>query len=97
MVTTTSMHEQKKPEEITHKLPVYKRIWEWWKPVAQKIGNFQARVILTVFYFTMFMPFAILVKLFTDPLRIKPKTKKGWIERKDEQVDDLLARARKQF
>jgi hypothetical protein len=83
--------------EESPKLPVYKRIWEWWKPVAHKIGNFQARVILTVFYFTMFVPFAILVKLFTDPLRIKPKTKKGWIERKDEQVDDLLARARKQF
>jgi len=84
-------------DAIIIRLPVHKRIWEWWKPVAHKIGNFQARVILTVFYFTIFVPFAILVKLFTDPLRIKPKTKKGWIERKDEQVDDLLARARKQF
>ncbi len=84
-------------DAIIIRLPVHKRIWQWWVPIAHKIGNFQARLILTVFYFTMFMPFAILVKLFTDPLRIKPKTKKGWIERKDEQVDDLLARARKQF
>jgi hypothetical protein len=92
------MVEEKETEQITNtKLPVHKRIWEWWVPIAHKIGNFQARLILTVFYFTLFMPFAILVKLFTDPLRIKPKTKKGWIERKDERVDDLLERARKQF
>ena len=84
-------------DAITIDLPVHKRLWKWWVPRAHRIGNFQARLILTIFYFTMFMPFAILVKLFTDPLRIKPKTPKGWIERDNEQVDDLLARARKQF
>ena len=82
---------------IVIKLPIHKRIWQWWIPIAHKIGNFQARLILTVFYFTMLVPFAILVKLFTDPLRIKPKTPKGWIDRDNKPVDDLLARARKQF
>ena len=82
---------------ITLVLPVHKRLWKWWVPRAHRIGNFQARLILTIFYFTMFMPFAILVKLFTDPLRSKPKSPKGWRERYNEQVDDLLARARKHF
>ncbi|NIT13658.1 MAG: hypothetical protein GTN99_05280, partial [Candidatus Dadabacteria bacterium] len=85
-------------EEVAEpKLPVHKRIWKWWVPKAHRFGNFQARLILTIFYFTIFMPFALLVKIFTDPLRIKQKTPKGWIERKEEQVDDLLERARKQF
>lgn len=82
---------------IDAKLPFYKRIWEWWKPVAHKIGNFQARIILTVFYFTLFAPFALIVKYATDPLRIKPKTPKGWIERTEHIEGDLLDRARKQF
>lgn len=94
---TNKTGPEQSTEEQRIKLPIHKRIWKWWVPKAHRFGNFQARLILTVFYFTMFMPFAILVKLFTDPLRIKPKTKKGWIDRKDEQVDDLLARARKQF
>ena len=45
-------------DAIIIRLPVHKRIWQWWVPIAHKIGNFQARLILTVFYFTMFMPFA---------------------------------------
>ncbi len=76
---------------------VFKRVWEWWKPVANKIGNFQARLILTIFYFTLFVPFALIVKFATDPLRIKSKTKKGWIERKQESIEDPLERAKKQF
>jgi len=79
------------------KIPFYKRIWEWWKPVAHKIGNFNARVILTVFYFTLFVPFALLVKYATDPLSIKAKTRKGWIHRTEQTVSDPLERARKQF
>ncbi len=81
----------------TTNLPDYKRIWEWWKPVAHKIGNFNSRVILTLFYFTLFVPFALLVKFATDPLRIKAKTKKGWIQRAEEPVDNQIERARKQF
>lgn len=76
---------------------ILKRIWEWWKPVAHKIGNFQARLILTVFYFTLFAPFALIVKLGTDPLRLKSKTSKGWVEREDKPVEDPLVGARRQF
>lgn len=83
--------------DIDITLPIHKRLWKWWVPKAHKIGNFQARLILTVFYFTLFMPFALMVKLFTDPLHIKPKSPKGWMDRPEEQVDDLLERASKQF
>ncbi len=48
-----------------------KRLWEAWKRLAHKIGNFQARVLLTVFYAFFVLPFGLAVRFFADPLRIK--------------------------
>lgn len=74
-----------------------RRLWEWWKRVARKIGDFNARVILTLFYCILMMPFAIMVRLFTDPLRIKAKTEKRWLQREPEKEGDPLENAAKQF
>jgi len=48
-----------------------KHIWEGWKYIAQKIGNFQARLLLTIVYFILVLPFGLAVRWFSDPLRIK--------------------------
>jgi hypothetical protein len=54
-----------------------KRLWEGWKKLAHRIGNFQARVILTVLYFTAILPFGVIARFASDPMRIKhPPT--GW-------------------
>lgn len=74
-----------------------RRLWEWWKRVARKIGDFNARVILTLFYCILMTPFALILKLFTDPLRIKPKTTKKWLEREADNDEDPLERASRQF
>jgi len=73
-----------------------KRLWNWWKPIAEKIGNFQARIILSVFYFIFVTPIALGVKLFSDPLRMK-KINQGswWIPR--EEREDSIEGAEKQF
>jgi hypothetical protein len=36
-----------------------KRMWHAWKRIAHKIGNFQARVLLTVFYAVLVFPFGM--------------------------------------
>jgi hypothetical protein len=54
-----------------------KKIWEWWKKVAKKIGDFNSRVILTIFYFIFITPISLPIKL-KDPLGIKNK-KQSWI------------------
>jgi len=54
-----------------------RKIWEAWKKIAKKIGEFNSRVILTVFYFIFITPISIPIK-FKDPLAIKNK-KQGWI------------------
>jgi hypothetical protein len=54
------------------------RFWQGWKRVAKKIGNFQARVLLAVFYFTIFCPFALAIRWSSDPLAINPGAPRGW-------------------
>ena len=58
-----------------------KTLWQRWKYVAEKIGNFQGRVILTILYFTIFAIPGIVVTAFKDYLRIKKKPT-AWTERK---------------
>jgi hypothetical protein len=48
-----------------------KNFWQGWKEFGHFLGNLLARVVLTIFYFTVFVPFAIGVRLFSDPLHIK--------------------------
>ena len=48
-----------------------KIFWKAWTRLAHKIGNFQARVLLTILYMFLVLPFGVLVRLFSDPLRIK--------------------------
>ncbi|MBU1262914.1 hypothetical protein KJ640_08225, partial [bacterium] len=50
-----------------------KRLWEKWKVLAQRIGNFQARILLSVFYFIIVAPFGLMIRVFFDPLSIKKK------------------------
>jgi hypothetical protein len=71
------------------------RAWRGWLRVARFIGDWIARFILTLFYFTLFVPFALIVKKFSDPLAIKPVHKPGWIQRTtgDLTVEDM----RRQF
>lgn len=72
---------------------VLKDLWQVWVRVAHKIGNFQARVILTILYSVLVFPFGIVVRLFGDPLRIKVRPSR-WIDHPDETHD--LEWARKQ-
>ncbi len=63
-----------------------KRAWQAWKRIAHAIGNFQARVLLTIFYSVLVLPFGIAVRLFSDPLRIKHRPAR-WLEHSNETHD----------
>lgn len=67
-----------------------KRAWQAWKELAHKIGNFQARVLLTIFYVILF-PFGLATRLFADSLRIK-RLPTQWLEHPDEAYDMQWAR-----
>jgi hypothetical protein len=56
------------------------------RKVAKKIGDFNARMILTLIYVLVLWPFGFMVRLFSDPLRIK-KRPTQWLEHPDEVMD----------
>jgi hypothetical protein len=63
-----------------------KRAWTAWKAFGHKVGNFQARVLLTIFYGVLMLPFGLAARLFSDPLRIK-KRPDAWLDHPDETYD----------
>jgi hypothetical protein len=63
-----------------------KQAWQHWKRIAHAIGTFQARVLLTIFYAVLVLPFGVVVRLFSDPLRIKRRPDQ-WLERSDSVFD----------
>jgi hypothetical protein len=71
-------------------------LWERWKQIARKIGDFQARALMTVFYFVILGPVAIGLRWRSDPLAIKATTPRGW--HPIEQQNGLpMERSRRQF
>jgi hypothetical protein len=66
--------------------PLWRRLWEGWKRVGKKIGNFQARVLLGIFYAIFLTPFALMLRWLSDPLAIKPGSRRGWLPRDDQQA-----------
>jgi hypothetical protein len=69
-------------------------LWLGWKRAAHRIGDAQARFILTVFYFLILAPFALVVRLWSDPLRLRSSA--GWLRRPAE-AEDPARRAREQY
>jgi hypothetical protein len=78
------------------KIKALKRAWEGWKSFAHKLGDFQARLILTVLYFIIVAPFSLLVRFGSDPLSLKRGTARGWTVR-SELKGTALERATQQF
>ncbi len=73
-----------------------RRTWNRWKAIAQVIGDFQARIILTLFYFVLITPGALIVRAVSDPLRLnRPRSGSLWTAHPSEpqRLDD----ARRQY
>jgi hypothetical protein len=54
------------------------------------MGDVIGRLVLTIFYFTIFLPFGAGVRLLADRLDFKRQVKPSWRERKtmDLTIDD---------
>ncbi|GIW39972.1 MAG: hypothetical protein KatS3mg076_0549 [Candidatus Binatia bacterium] len=57
---------------------VWRRLWEGWKRFAHAVGVFNTRVIMTLLYFVVVLPFGIVVRVVSDPLRLKPPPGSNW-------------------
>ena len=73
-----------------------KKFWEKWKIFGHKVGNFQARLILSLFYFIVICPFAVVIKFGSRPLRLTMLHASNWLPHQGEG-GDVMSRARRQF
>jgi hypothetical protein len=73
-------------------MELLKKIWAGWKAFGRFVGNLLARVVLSLFYFTIFVPFGLGVKLLSDPLRLKGGATSLWQARTtgDQTLDDVM-------
>ena len=63
-----------------------KRLWNGWKRFGKKVGDFQARVLLTIFYFVILAPFGLGMRA-ADPLGLRKAGEPAWrkLERRLEE------------
>ena len=71
-----------------------KELWQGWVRVSKKIADFQARLLLSLFYLLMVFPLGLIARLFSDPLARK-KTTAAWESR--QSPPPRLEDARRQF
>ena len=67
-------------------------VWYHWKQFGHFLGDWLGRAVLTIFYFTVFVPFGIGVRLFSDPLHIKTEPDERWRPREtgDQNFEEVL-------
>lgn len=68
--------------------------WRWWTRVARRIGDVQARILLSTFYYVILAPFALVLRR-GDPLAIRPGAPRGWRPR-DGGARPVAEQARRQ-
>jgi hypothetical protein len=73
-----------------------RQLWGRWKRVARRIGDFQARALMTLFYFVILGPVSLALRWRSDPLAIKATTPRGW-NTVEQREGVPMAHARRQF
>jgi hypothetical protein len=70
--------------------------WQKWKAFGERVGNIQARIALTVFYWTFMAPVGLWQTFVADRLGVRrPEGGTSWRERST--ADRGLEDARRQF
>jgi len=58
-----------------------RKIWNGWKRVGSLIGDVIGRLVLTLLYFTLVLPFGLIMRLGRDPLALRRSHSPRWLER----------------
>jgi hypothetical protein len=59
---------------------IFDEAWHRFTIIGAFVGDANARLITTAFYYTILVPFGLISILFTDPLRIKDNAPR-WLDR----------------
>ena len=84
----------KEPKEASRNL--LERLWQNWGDFSKRMGGFQSRIILSLFFLILVLPLALGVKVFSDPLRLKHRSGEShWLLRMETEAD--LEQSKRQF
>lgn len=59
-------------------MKILRSAWSQWLRIAHRIGVFESRLLLTLCYFTLLLPFGLLFSLLADPFGVKTKKRTTW-------------------
>jgi hypothetical protein len=74
---------------------LWRRVVQALSRFGRRVGELQAALLLSVFYFLVVGPHALVVRLFTDSLRVGTADATGWMERRRPE-QKTLAEIRRQ-
>lgn len=61
---------------------------------SERFGSMLSRVLLTVLYYVLLGPFALVYRMFADPLHVRPRPQGNWTAWSS--TNDTLQAARRQ-
>ena len=73
-------------------MTILRKFWEGWKRVGGFIGDVLGRLILTLFYFTLVLPFGLLMRILRDPLSLRSGGSPIWRVREPDEPTIEAAR-----
>ncbi len=71
-------------------------LWARWKAFGHMLATIQSRVLLFAFYYVILGPFALVMRAFSDSLRLRPVARASWLQRAAPN-GDIAVLARRQF
>ncbi len=71
-------------------------LWVRWKAFGHRLATIQSRILLFLFYYVVLPPFALAMRAFSDPLRLRRSAGPAWLER-EAPTGDVTLLARRQF
>ena len=69
------------------------KLWEGWKKFGHAVGNVNARILLTILYAIVILPFGLAVRFFSDSMHSKKRPEK-WFDHPP--IPNTLEEARRQ-
>lgn len=82
VIPVQAIREQKKPRNFL------KKLWQSWENFSRRMGNFQSRIVFSWLFLIFISPFALAVKMFSDPLIIKRRSSQShWLPKERIQFD----------
>lgn len=74
-----------------------KKLWKQWLEISKPIGNFQAQVLLTVFYLIFMFSIGLIFRVLADPLKMRLKKTARTNFEDWEHLPENINQAKKQY